>query len=134
MLEAALAVAAPLVLAAEPAVRTEYGISRMVISKAEAVHEWPFSVDTGELACLRFTDRTFVFFTEGLPPESTEDLQNYAARRMVIVTANPFELLSSVENRDLYLSFDSLETLIRRLGPYEAMGRKPCDAAAKNEN
>ncbi|WP_421864882.1 hypothetical protein [Parvibaculum sp.] len=133
MFHAALAVAAPLILVAEPEVRTEYGISRITISKADAVHEWPFSVDTGELACMRFTGRVFVFFTEGPSPENTDDLQGYVGRRMVIVTANPFELFSSMDNRDLYAPFDSLETLIKRLGPYEAMGRKPC-AAAQNEN
>ena len=51
--------------------------------------------------------------------------------RMVVVSANPLALLASFEDRALYLPFDTLETLVGRLAPFEEMGLALCDEASR---
>ena len=53
--------------------------------------------------------------------------------RSVVVTTNPLAFLATVEDRELYAPYDTLETLIRRLAPFEAMGRKLCAEDAQQK-
>lgn len=99
------------------------------ISKQEAKTEWPFSVGRGELSCVSFGEGAFVFFSEILNEREESDGK---LSRMVVVTANPLALFASFEDRALYAPFDSLETLITRLAPYETMGRALCAQQKKN--
>jgi len=102
------------------------------IDRASARTEWPFSVDRGDLSCIDLGSQRFVFFSE---KPATDDLVGIANRRTVVVSTNPLTYFASFEDRALYAPFKDLETLIKRLAPYEAMGTKLClDAKAKKEN
>jgi hypothetical protein len=117
----ALALAMPLVPASS--------FPEIVIRKGETEHEWPFAIDAGELTCIRYGGQKYVFFSEILTPDEMGEFGDMKLPRMVVVTANPMAYFATVENSDLYLAWDSLETLIRRLAPYERMGWDLCDTA-----
>ena len=102
------------------------------IDRASALAEWPFSVDRGDLSCIDMGSQWFVFFSE---KPATDDLAGIVNRRTVVVSTNPLTYFASFEDRALYAPFKDLETLIKRLAPYAAMGTKLClDAKAKKEN
>lgn len=103
----------------------------MPIDRATSTHEWPFSIDRGTLSCVAMDGQRVVIFSEPWPDVPIEQLDVMNPPRSVIVSANVLLLLASVEDRSLYLPFDSLETLIRRLAPFETMGGALCknDAA-----
>lgn len=102
------------------------------IDRASAQTEWPFAVDRGDLSCVELGNQRFVFFSE---KPASADLVDIANRRTVVISTNPMTWFASFEDRALYAPFKDLETLIKRLAPYEAMGTKLClDAKAKKEN
>lgn len=105
------------------------------IGKDETAHEWPFTVDGGTLACVEISNQRTVLFSEPWREDVPQEPGNMTLPRSVIVSTNPFALLATVENRDLYLPFDSLETLIVRLSPFEQMGLRLCkeDAAMRKK-
>lgn len=133
MLAAMLALVAPLAFAGDELGRMVRPVSSLypevVIRKGETEHEWPFAVDAGELGCVQLGEQRSVFFSEILTPEEQGTFGNMKLPRMVVVTANPMAFLVTVEDRELYAPFDSLETLIKRLAPFETMGLALCDKA-----
>ena len=127
----ATAVALPLGLAALPAsgALAQPYEKRIEISRATVEHEWPFSVDEGELSCFIFAGRGIVFFRE--PDRNDPDWFvkgiPYDEPRSVIVSTNPLEIFVSLEDADLFLPFDSdFAVLIRRLMPFVEMGQSLC--------
>jgi hypothetical protein len=98
----------------------------MEIGRGDTRHEWPFSVDSGTLICVSLQGQETVLFSEPWRTDVPQELGNMTLPRSVIVSTNVFALLVSIEDRALYLPFDSLETLIRRLAPFETMGRELC--------
>ncbi|MGE0500752.1 MAG: hypothetical protein AB7I79_03725 [Rhizobiaceae bacterium] len=122
----ALAVVAPLILAEDRPSAFDDIIGEMVISRAEATTEWPFSIDVGELSCITLQGQRQVFFAEILTSEEMGEIGNMTLPRMVVVTTNPFALFATIEDRELYAPYDSLEALITRLAPYETMGFAIC--------
>jgi len=132
MLAAILAVAIPISLFSErvPApIACASTFPEIVIRKAGSQHEWPFSIEEGELTCVRVGAQRAVFFSEILTPEEMGGFGNMTLPRMVVVTANPLAYMVSFEDRELYAPYDTLETLITRLAPFERMGWALCDAA-----
>jgi len=132
MLAAALAASMAFALAVGPT-PVVYPVSlfpELVVRKAESKHEWAFSIDEGTLTCIAMNGERYVFFAEILTDEEMGEFGNMKLPRSVVVTTNPLAFLATVENRELYLPYDSLETLIRRLAPFETTGRKLCDDAA----
>jgi hypothetical protein len=129
---AALAASIPLAFAGEPAAVAKPAsvFPEIVIRRSESKHEWAFSIDEGTLTCIGMNGERYVFFAEILTDEEMGEFGNMKLPRSVVVTTNPLTFLATVENRELYLPYDSLETLIRRLAPFETMGRKLCDDAA----
>lgn len=107
-----------------------FSFPEMAISRAGAKHEWPFSVDEGTLVCVAVAGQRVVLFSEPWRDDVPQEFGNMTLPRSVVVSANPIALFASYEDRALYLPFDSLETLIRRLAPFEAIGRRLCDEAA----
>ena len=53
--------------------------------------------------------------------------------RSVVVSTNPIALFASYEDRALYAPYATLEELLRRLAPFEAMGQKLCLDAEDKE-
>lgn len=100
------------------------------IDKASAKTEWPFAVDAGDLSCIDMGNQKFIFFAEDAVGDSMDAIMK---ARMVVVTTNPLALFASIEDRSLYLPFSDLETLIKRLAPYETTGRDLCFAAEKEK-
>jgi hypothetical protein len=100
------------------------------ITRAGSAHEWPFSVDEGELKCVIFAGQRIVLFTEpdlNDPDWFIKDIP-YQMPRSVIVSTNPLEIFASLEDADLFLPFDSdFAVLIRRLAPFAAMGQALCE-------
>ena len=129
-LAAAMSVVLPLAFAGEglaAAALTEAGVfPEIALRKGETAHEWPFSVDEGKLTCVDYGGRRTVIFTAPWRTDVPQVPGNMTLPRSVIVSADLFALLASHEDRDLYLPFDSLETLIRRLAPFENLGRALC--------
>jgi hypothetical protein len=119
-----VAVAAPFMLA-DPVLASTF--PEIVIRKAETEHEWAFSINEGTLTCVQVGADRFVFFAEILTPDEVGEIGDMKLPRSVVVTTNPFALLATIEDRELYAPWDSLETLVRRLAPFEAMGAKLCD-------
>lgn len=102
-------------------------IPEVEIGRDDTAHEWPFAVDRGTLVCIEISKQRTVLFSEPWRDDVPQELGNMTLPRNVVVSTNPFALLASVENRDLYLPFDSLETLIVRLSPFEQMGFRLCE-------
>jgi hypothetical protein len=104
-----------------------YSFPEIVIRKGETGHEWPFSIDEGELTCLAYQGQRYVFFAEILTDDEMGTFGAMTLPRSVVVSTNPVALFASFEDRALYAPWDSLETLVTRLAPYELMGRALCD-------
>lgn len=123
------AVAAPFVLAEEKGMFHMPDASEVrlqAISRTGNEDEWPFSVASGILACVWSGGRRVVSFIE--QPEAPDDEHEPAPGRHVIVSANPFELtFLNISSRDLFLPADTVEALIKRVAPFEALGRRLCD-------
>lgn len=96
------------------------------IARGDTPHEWPFSVERGKLTCVAMQGQETVLFFEPWRDDVPQEPGNMTLPRGVVVSTNPFALLASLEDRALYAAYDSLETLIRRLAPFETMGRKLC--------
>jgi hypothetical protein len=127
-----LAAALPfLPMAAEggDAMRLAATFPEIVIRKGQTLYEWPFSIEEGTLACISYAGQRHVFFSEILPEDGAGSVGDMKLPRMVVVTANPFAYFATFDSRDLYLPWDSLETLVKRLAPYERMGWALCDTA-----
>jgi hypothetical protein len=99
----------------------------IVIRQGETGHDWPFSIDEGELTCLEYQGQRYVFFAEILAENEMGTFGAMKLPRSVVVSSNPLALFASHEDRALYAPWDSLETLVTRLAPYERMGRALCD-------
>ena len=130
---ATFAFAAPLAIAQGvhgDALRLVSTFPELEINRATSEHEWPFSVDSGTLTCISLGGRETVFFAEPWREDVPQELGNMTLPRMVVVSANPLALLASFEDRALYLPFDTLETLVGRLAPFEEMGLALCDEAS----
>jgi len=112
-------------------VRPASTFPEIVIRKGQTPHEWPFSVEEGTLICMDYAGQRHVFFSEILTEEGAGGFGAMKLPRMVVVTANPLAYLATFEDRDLYLPWDGLETLVRRLAPYERMGWALCDPAGE---
>ena len=103
-----------------------FSFPEMEIARGDTSHEWPFSVERGRLACVAVQGQETVLFSEPWRDDVPQEFGNMTLPRSVVVSTNPIALLASLEDRTLYLPFDSLETLIRRLAPFETLGRKLC--------
>lgn len=118
-------------LAAQAAAAQNLTVSdELRIDRDTSRHEWPFSIDSGSLTCVLLDGQRVVIFSEPWPDTPIEELDVMKPPRSVIVSVNVMMLLASIEDRSLYLPFDSLETLIKRLAPFEAMGSALCKNAA----
>lgn len=137
MLFAALALTAPMLMPTPIFDRPIGGFARVgtfpetIIRKAESQHEWAFSIDEGTLTCVKLGEDEFVFFGEILSADDMGEIGNMNLPRSVVVTTNPLAFLTTVEDRELYAPYDTLETLIKRLAPFEAIGRKLCAEEAQ---
>ncbi len=127
VLAATLAIAAPLVLAGERGLFHFPGADEVrlqKISRAGNEQEWPFTVSSGYLACVWSAGQRMVMFLE----EQTNDEAEAARVRKVFVSVNPFELtLGNMADRDLIVPMDSVETLVKRMAPFAALGERLCD-------
>jgi len=123
------AVAAPFVLADEKGMFHMPDASEVrlqAISRTGNEDEWPFSVPSGILACVWSGGRRVVSFIE--QSEDPDDEHDAPPGRHVIVSANPFELtFLNISSRDLFLPADTVEALIKRVAPFEALGQRLCD-------
>lgn len=116
-------------------VDSQYGglLPEMAIRASNSTHDWPFSVETGTLTCVDIGGQKVVLFSEPWREDVPQEYGNMTLPRSVVVSTNPFALLASIEDRALYRPFDSLETLIVRLAPFEKMGRRLCGEAKPGE-
>jgi hypothetical protein len=116
-------------------VDSQYGgiLPEMAIRASDSTHDWPFSVEAGTLTCVEIDRQKVVLFSEPWREDVPQEYGNMTLPRSVVVSTNPFALLASIEDRALYLPFDSVETLIGRLAPFEEMGRALCDRDTASE-
>lgn len=125
-LAATMALAAPFVLSGEKGMFHLPDASEVRLQDINrAAHEgdWPFSVSSGYLGCVWSAGRKTVSFVE--KPSASDAAPD---PRIVVVTTDPFQLtLLNIANRDLFAPADSVETLIKRVAPFETLGEKLCD-------
>ena len=130
MLLATFALTAPFILAGEPAVLpllpAAFMSDELLVSKASAVTEWPFTVDEGNLRCIDYQGHRSVFFSDIVAIGERDEDGSIKLPRVVVVSSNPLALLLTVADSELYVPFDTLETLVKRLAPFEAMGLELC--------
>ena len=128
MLEA-LAMAAPFVLAGERSLfhfpnPKEVRVQKIV--RAGNERDWPFSIESGNLACIWSAGRKQVFFVE-MRPEDINAGKEFMPR-YVIVSANPFDLtFGNMADRTLFAPMTDVAELVRRAAPYAALGERLCD-------
>ena len=90
--------------------------------------DWPFSVEAGELTCVWGAGTRQVYFIEGLP-ENAADAS--VSPRMLVLSFDPFLLtLGNIPNRTLFAPMADVGDLVRRVGPFIAMGERLCDQPA----
>ncbi len=124
-LATALAVAAPLMLAADERgmfhfPRTE-GAFRLQKIERKGEREWPFAATSGHLMCVWVFGQKVVYFAETPADEHDEP-------RVLVVSTNPFDLMVvNAGNSAMFTPYDGLEQLIVRLAPFESLGRRLCD-------
>ena len=132
MLAAALAVAAPMMLADEKSFFHIPGVEDFriqAISRTGNEEEWPFGVGEGFLLCAYVLGDRVVYFATR--PEGNDD---GIMPRVIVISTNPFDLLmSSLMARDLIASYESIEQLIVRMAPFETLGRRLCDQPRGSE-
>lgn len=93
------------------------------ISRATTERNWPFSVDTGFLACVWHFGQRMTFFMEDLPPGPE--------RRQLILSVNPLMLLvGNLPNRSLFAKGLSDEQIVRQTMHYLVIAEKLCDLPA----
>lgn len=91
------------------------------ISRTDNESDWPFSVPSGKLACLWTTGKPLAIFVEDVPEDEPQG-------RHVILSVDPIELtVLNIGNGTLFAPVDSVEELIRRVGPYVVVGERLCD-------
>jgi len=94
------------------------------VMRSDNERDWPFSIDSGYLACVWSAGQKVVMFMEKL--SRTEVEQRDPA--VVLVSTNPFDLtLLNIPNRHLIARMDSVEELIRRMAPFYDLGVRLCD-------
>jgi hypothetical protein len=106
------------------------------ISKADSDHEWPFSIESGDLFCGIEGGQKEVVFMEPWQPSGATEFESVDkiiesggfddSPRVAIVSTNPLRLVRTDNSASLYAPFDNLETLIKRLAPFETLGRNIC--------
>lgn len=124
---AAAAIHLALVEDGSPYQRPDLGDIRLQkISRSGNEVEWPFSIDTGTIACVWSAGKKVVTFLEEV--EAPDDEHEAPPGRYVIVSVNPFDLVFlNIANRDLFVPADTVETLIKRVAPFAALGERLCD-------
>src|SRR5690606_33422164 len=78
------------------------GYPAIEIGRGDTPHEWPFSVERGNLTCVAIGNVKTVIFSEPWRTDVPQELGNMTPPRSVIVSANPLALLASLEDRALY--------------------------------
>ena len=91
-----------------------------VISRTTTERNWPFSVDTGLLACVWDFGQRMTFFIEDLPPGPD--------RRQLFLSVNPLMLLvGNLPNRSLFAEGLTDEQIVRQTMHYLVIAEKLCD-------
>jgi hypothetical protein len=91
------------------------------IERARTETDWPFTVDSGVLACAYVMGRPIAYFVD--LGDEEDDLDN----RVAVVSTNPFEIaFSNLGDQGLIDKSKGMEDVIRRLGPFESMGQRLC--------
>lgn len=126
---ATIAVAAPLVLAGEQSLfhlPSEEDVRLQPITKADNETDWPFTVDAGQIACVWSGGQKVAMFLEQRP-DTLDDHEDFTPRS-VMLSVNPFELtVLNMGHGGLLARADSVEALIKRIGPYVTVARRLCD-------
>jgi len=87
--------------------------------------DWPFSVGAGKLACVWSVGTRQVFFIEGLQDNVVD---TGIEPRMLVLSVDPLYLtLGNIPNRTLFAPMADVADLVRRVGPFIAMGERLCD-------
>lgn len=123
---AAIAVAAPAVLAAEKDFfhfPDGYEFRYQKIMRAERQADWPFSVDHGLVACAWGVGQRLTYFIE-----DPADVEAGETPRVLALTVNPFDLIFiNLAHADLFKSGQTLEQRIKLVAPFVAIAQRLCD-------
>lgn len=121
----ALAVAAPMAIADErhPFHLPETGDYRLqAIAKADDEGGWPFGPEDGYLACIFAFGAPTVLFA--VPRDGRDDLP----MRTIPVSTNAVDLvITLVTQPDMLAKLDEMEELVRRMAPFDRLGKRLCD-------
>lgn len=94
------------------------------IQRSDNERDWPFAIDSGYLACVWSAGQKVVMFMEKLSAREARDRKP----GLVFVSTNPFDLtMMNIANRHLIIQVDTIEDLIRRMGPFYDLGKRLCE-------
>jgi hypothetical protein len=97
-----------------------FDVETIVIERAAGDQDWPFTAERGELQCIEFRQRRYVFFVPEKPDGDEDSV-------MVAVSTNPLELFANLGDRQELRQFADFEELIRRMAPIYETGLALCD-------
>ena len=131
-LATAMAATAPLLLASDERnlfhIPGPEDVRFQMISRTGNEKDWPFTVDDGTLACVWSGGQKIVQFIETVPDDLDEHEAEGYAPDIVFVSSNPFEVtVLNIGSRHLIVQVDTVEDLIKRMAPFEQLGRRLCD-------
>lgn len=94
------------------------------IQRSDNERDWPFTIDSGFLACVWSGGQKVVMFMEKLSAREAKE----GDPDLIFVSTNPFDLtLMNIPNRHLIIQVDTIEELIRRMGPFYDLGKRLCE-------
>ncbi|MFJ6324989.1 MULTISPECIES: hypothetical protein [unclassified Rhizobium] len=93
-------------------------VRMQVIHKAKDEADWPFTAESGVLACVKVLKKPTVYFV----PEQTPE----AKRAFAIDTDLLGMSLVNLGMTNVLKPYGSLETLLKRITPFVTMGRRLC--------
>ncbi|NEI70295.1 hypothetical protein GR212_11995 [Rhizobium lusitanum] len=89
-----------------------------VIHKAKDEADWPFVAESGTLLCAKVLNQPMVYFV----PEQTPEV----SRAFALDTDLLGMSMVNLGMTNVLKSYESLETLLKRITPFVTMGRRLC--------
>ena len=103
----------------------EREVRLQTIRRQDRETAWPFVADEGYLTCMFALGQRMVAF---VPRDEAEKDDPGALPKVVMLSANPFEMLANmIEGGSLLQPMATPEEMIRRIAPFVEIGRALCD-------
>lgn len=103
---------------------TPEDVRLQTIQRSDNERDWPFTIDSGYLACVWSAGEKVVMFMEKLSAREGRERKP----DIVFVSTNPFDVtMMNMGNRHLIIQVDTIAELIQRMGPFYDLGKRLCE-------